>query len=93
MNLEQQLLLLEIGEGNSESLQNAVANLSGAQNSVINALVSHTTTRLDFWANLGILYINDDGQWSTPGYNYEETVLAAETSASAEESLDIEESF
>jgi len=28
-------------------------------------LVAHTIARLQFWNNLGILYIKDRGQWET----------------------------
>ena len=27
------------------------------------ALVAHTIARLQFWDNMGILYIKDNGQW------------------------------
>ncbi len=92
-DVEEQVLRMEIGEGNPINLEDAIINLASAENSVINALVSHTTTRLNFWADLGILYIEKDGQWSTPGHNYEEPVQTAKESAGAVEFLDIEQSF
>jgi len=37
--------------------------LSSSKNQRTQALVTHTIARLQFWDNLGILYIKDNGQW------------------------------
>jgi outer membrane protein TolC len=92
-DVEEQELRQDIGQGNPINLEDAIINRSIAENSVIGALVSHTTTVLDFWADLGILYIREDGQWSTPGHDYEEQVVAAQEPAAAVESFDPEQSF
>ena len=34
-----------------------------ARNQVIRALVTHMVARLEFWRDMGILYIKQDGQW------------------------------
>ena len=92
-DVEEQELRQDIGQGNPINLEDAIINRSIAENSVIGALVSHTTTVLDFWADLGILYIREDGQWSTPGHNYEKQVAAAQEPSAAVNSLDPEQSF
>jgi outer membrane protein TolC len=93
LDVEEQLLRQDIGEGNPINLEDAINSRSDAENRVIRALVSHTTTRLNFWADLGILYIKEDGQWSTPGHNYEESVQTAKQQTVSTEFSDTERSF
>jgi outer membrane protein TolC len=92
-DVEEQLLRQDIGQGNPINLEDAIISRSGAENNVINALVSHTTTRLNFWADLGILYIKEDGQWTTPGHNYEESVQTAKQQTVPTEFSDTERPF
>lgn len=41
----------------------AQQDLTRAQNDLTAALVAHNIARLEFWRDMGILYIKDDGQW------------------------------
>ena len=92
-DVEEQLLRQDIGQGNPINLEDAIISRSGAENNVINALISHTTTRLNFWADLGILYIKENGQWSTPGHKYEESVQTAKQQTVSTEFSNTEQSF
>jgi hypothetical protein len=38
-------------------------DLINSKNQLTQALVTHMIARLQFWNNMGILYIKDNGQW------------------------------
>jgi outer membrane protein TolC len=61
--VEEQDLLAELGRANAEEQVNAQKALFDSKNQRTLALVSHTIARLQFWNNMGILYIKDNGQW------------------------------
>lgn len=62
--LEEQILLAELGRGESRDLVDAQEDLVDAQNQKTSALVDHTLARLRLWRDMGILYINGDGSWA-----------------------------
>jgi hypothetical protein len=37
--------------------------LTSAQNALTSALIAHTIARLEFWRDMGILYIKENGNW------------------------------
>ncbi|MFV1995690.1 MAG: TolC family protein [Verrucomicrobiales bacterium] len=61
--LEEQQLLMELGRGTARDLVDAQDDLVNSQNDRTDALVSHTTARLNFWRDMGILFTNKDGSW------------------------------
>jgi len=61
--VEEQNLLAELGHARAQDLVDAQNDLVNSRNQRTQALVAHTIARLQFWNNLGILYIKDRGQW------------------------------
>jgi outer membrane protein TolC len=61
--VEEQDILSEWGRSNAKDQVDAQNALIDSRNQVTQALVTHTIARLQFWNNLGILYIKNDGQW------------------------------
>jgi outer membrane protein TolC len=61
--VEEQNLLAELGRAKAQDQVDAQNDLISSKNQLTQALVSHTIARLQFWVNLGILYIKDNGQW------------------------------
>jgi len=62
--VREQELLNEIGEGDAFDRVRAQDALTGSQNQLTSALINHTVTRLNFWRDLGLLYITNNGKWS-----------------------------
>ena len=61
--VEEQDLLAELGRAKAQDQVDAQNDLISSRNQRTQALVSHTIARLQFWNNMGILYIKDNGQW------------------------------
>src|SRR5205823_10371604 len=61
--VEEQDLLAELGRAKAQDQVDAQNDLISSKNQLTQALVGHTIARLQFWVNMGILYIKDDGQW------------------------------
>jgi outer membrane protein TolC len=61
--VEEQNLLAELGRAKAQDQVDAQNDLSNSKNQRTQAVVTHTIARLQFWDNLGILYIKDNGQW------------------------------
>jgi outer membrane protein TolC len=61
--VEEQNLLAELGRAKAQDQVDAQNALIDSKNQLTQALVSHTIARLQFWNNMGILYIKDNGQW------------------------------
>jgi len=61
--VEEQDLLAELGRATAMNQVDAQNDLLDAENSLTAALVSHTIARLQFWRDMGILFIKEDGQW------------------------------
>jgi outer membrane protein TolC len=60
---DNQTLLQELGRATARDLVEARNDLTDAENDVTAALVSHTVARLEFWRDMGILFIKESGQW------------------------------
>jgi outer membrane protein TolC len=58
-----QELLAELGLAVVQDIVDAQNDLNNAQNNLTQALVNHTISRLEFWRDMGILYIKKNGQW------------------------------
>jgi len=61
--VEEQSLLAELGRAKAQDQVDAQNDLVNSKNQRTQALVAHTIARLQFWNNMGILYIKDRGQW------------------------------
>ncbi len=61
--VEEQNLLAELGRAKAQDQVDAQNDLINSKNQRTQALVTHTIARLQFWDNLGILYIKENGQW------------------------------
>ncbi len=61
--VENQSLLAEWGRSRAQDQVDAQNDLIASKNQRTQALVTHTIARLQFWNNMGILYIKADGQW------------------------------
>jgi outer membrane protein TolC len=61
--VEEQDLLAELGRAKAQDQVDAQNDLTSSKNDLTLALVAHTIARLQFWNNMGILYIKDAGQW------------------------------
>ena len=61
--VEEQSLLAEWGRSKAQDQVDAQNALIDSKNQLTQALVTHTIARLQFWNNMGILYIKPNGQW------------------------------
>ena len=61
--VEEQTLRAEIGEAIPLDQIDAQNDYTAAQNQLTDALIRHTIARLQFWRDMGILYIKENGQW------------------------------
>jgi len=61
--VEEQTILAELGRAKAQDQVDAQNDLVNSKNQRTQALVAHTIARLQFWNNMGILYIKDHGQW------------------------------
>jgi len=61
--VEEQSLLAEWGRSKAQDQVDAQNALIDSKNQRTQALVTHTIARLQFWNNMGILYIKPTGQW------------------------------
>jgi outer membrane protein TolC len=61
--VEEQNMLAEFGRAKAQDQVDAQNALVDSKNQRTQALVSHTIARVQFWNNMGILYIKDNGQW------------------------------
>jgi len=65
--VEEQELLAELGRAKALDQIDAQNALVSSKNQLTQALVGHTIARLQFWDNMGILYIKENGQWEELG--------------------------
>jgi len=61
--VEEQTILAELGRAKAQDQVDAQNDFVNSKNQRTQALVAHTIARLQFWNNMGILYIQDRGQW------------------------------
>ena len=64
--VEEQELLAELGRAKALDQVDAQNSLLNSKDQLTQALVAHTVARLQFWNNMGILYIKDNGEWQEP---------------------------
>jgi outer membrane protein TolC len=61
--LEEETLLLELGQGTTRDLIDAQQDLIEAKDDLTSALIAHTLAKLRLWKDMGVLYIQKDGSW------------------------------
>lgn len=61
--VEEQDLRAELGLGNVLDQVDAQDDLTDAKNDLTGQLIAHTVARLEFWRDIGILFIKENGQW------------------------------
>jgi outer membrane protein TolC len=61
--VEEQELLAQLGRAKAQDQVDTQNDLAASRNAYTQALVAHTIARLQFWNNMGILYIKANGQW------------------------------
>jgi len=61
--VDEQNLRADLGRANALDQVDAQNALNDSKNQRTQALVTHTIARLQFWNNMGILYIKANGQW------------------------------
>lgn len=61
--VEEQELRAQVGRGTARDLVDAQNDLIAQKDLRTQALVAHTIARLQFWSDMGILYIKDSGKW------------------------------
>jgi outer membrane protein TolC len=71
--VREQELLSDIGEGDAFDLVRAQNALTGSQNQLTSALINHTIIRLNFWRDLGLLYVTRNGRWTVEYAQDDET--------------------
>ena len=62
--LEEQEILAAQGEARAQDVLDALNDFTNAQNSRSRELVDYNIARLQFWRDMGVLAIQEDGQWS-----------------------------
>ena len=70
--VEEQELLAELGRGSALDQVDAQNNLTESQNQLTASLIGHTLARLQFWLDMGILYIKENGQWEEVSDDYQQ---------------------
>jgi outer membrane protein TolC len=61
--VESTTLLLQAGRASTRDLLESQAALLRAQNALTRTLIDHTLARLQFWRDIGILEVNENGLW------------------------------
>jgi outer membrane protein TolC len=69
--LEEEELRAQVGRGTARDLVDAQNDLIRSRNDRTQALVAHTIARLQFWSDMGILYIKDGGKWEEMNHGKE----------------------
>lgn len=70
--VEEQELLADLGRGSVLDQVDSQTELTQSQNELTASLISHTLARLQFWLDMGILYIKEDGQWEEVSDDYQQ---------------------
>lgn len=61
--VEEQELLAELGQVIAQNQVDAQNDLNESMNNLTAALIGHTIARLEFWRDMGILFIKENGRW------------------------------
>lgn len=61
--VEEAELRAELGLGNVQDTVDAQNDLTNAQTALSGAIVDHNIAKLELWRDIGLLYVEDNGQW------------------------------
>jgi outer membrane protein TolC len=61
--VDQQNMLAELGTSTARDVVDAQDSLTNSKNALTDAVIRHTLARLQFYRDMGILMINDNGKW------------------------------
>lgn len=61
--VEEAELRAELGLGDIQDTVDSQNDLTAARTDLISSIVSHNIAKLEFWRDLGLLYVDDSGQW------------------------------
>ena len=61
--VEEAELRAELGLGDIQDTVDSQNDLTAAQTDLISSIVDHNIAKLEFWRDLGLLYVDDSGQW------------------------------
>lgn len=61
--VEEAELRAELGLGDIQDTVDSQNDLTAARTELISSIVDHNIAKLEFWRDLGLLYVDDNGQW------------------------------
>ncbi len=61
--VEEAELRAELGLGDIQDTVDSQNDLTAARTDLISSIVDHNIAKLEFWRDLGLLYVDDNGQW------------------------------
>lgn len=61
--VEEAELRAELGLGNIQDTVDSQNDLTAARTDLIRTIVDHNIAKLEFWRDVGLLYVDDSGQW------------------------------
>lgn len=61
--VEEAELRAELGLGDIQDTVDSQNDLTAARTDLISSIVDHNIAKLEFWRDLGLLYVDDSGQW------------------------------
>lgn len=61
--VEEAELRAELGLGDIQDTVDSQNDLTAAQTELVRSIVAHNVAKLEFWRDVGLLYVDDSGQW------------------------------
>ncbi len=61
--VEEAELRAELGLGDIQDTVDSQNDLTAARTELASSIVEHNISKLEFWRDVGLLYVNDNGQW------------------------------
>lgn len=61
--VEEAELRAELGLGDIQDTVDSQNDLTAARTELVSSIVDHNIAKLEFWRDVGLLYVNDNGQW------------------------------
>jgi len=61
--VEEAELRAELGLGNIQDTVDSQNDLTGSRTNLVSSIVEHNIAKLEFWRDVGLLYVDDNGQW------------------------------
>ncbi len=61
--VEEAELRAELGLGDIQDTVDSQNDLTAAQTELVRSIVTHNVAKLEFWRDVGLLYVDDAGQW------------------------------